>query len=83
MIMDNVTLDSLIPGEHCVIQRIESGTTTVRQRLLEMGLTRGTNVELIRFAPMGDPIEISVRGYRLSLRRIEAESVIVSKHSGQ
>jgi ferrous iron transport protein A len=56
---------------------------SVRQRLLEMGLTKGTNVELIRFAPMGDPIEISVRGYRLSLRRVEAESVIVSKNSHQ
>jgi ferrous iron transport protein A len=42
-----------------------------------MGLTRGTSIEMIRYAPMGDPIEISVRGYRLSLRRVEAESVIV------
>jgi Fe2+ transport system protein A len=83
MIMPKVTLNTLIPGERCVIERIESGTMSVRQRLLEMGLTKGTNVELIRFAPMGDPIEISVRGYRLSLRRTEAESVIVSKNSHQ
>lgn len=83
MIMPKVTLNTLIPGERCVIERIEPGTMSVRQRLLEMGLTKGTNVELIRFAPMGDPIEISVRGYRLSLRRIEAESVIVSKNSHQ
>lgn len=83
MIMPKLTLNSLVPGERCVIERVESRTTAVRQRLLEMGLTKGTNVELIRFAPMGDPIEISVRGYRLSLRRVEAESVIVSKNSHQ
>jgi len=83
MIMPKITLNTLIPGEHCVIERIESGKMTVRQRLLEMGLTKGTNVELVRFAPMGDPIEIAVRGYRLSLRRVEAESVIVSKNSHQ
>ncbi len=83
MILPKVTLNTLIPGERCVIERIELGTTSVRQRLLEMGLTKGTNVEVIRFAPMGDPIEISVRGYRLSLRRVEAESVIVLKNSRQ
>ena len=83
MIMPIVTLSTLTPGERCVIERIESGATSVRQRLLEMGLTKGTDVELIRFAPMGDPIEISVRGYRLSLRRVEAESVIVLKNSQQ
>lgn len=83
MNMPKVTLNTLVPGERCVIERIESGMVSVRQRLLEMGLTKGTIVELIRFAPMGDPIEISVRGYRLSLRRVEAESVIVSKDSHQ
>ena len=83
MTMLKVTLNTLIPGERCVIERIESRTASIRQRLLEMGLTRGTNVELIRFAPMGDPLEISIRGYRLSLRRVEAESVVVSKDSHQ
>jgi ferrous iron transport protein A len=42
------------------------------QRLLEMGLTRGTEVEVIRVAPLGDPIEIRLRGYFLSLRKAEA-----------
>jgi ferrous iron transport protein A len=75
--MERTTLNRLLPGEHGTVEHVESKSSTIKQRLLEMGLTRGTAVEMIRFAPMGDPIEISVRGYRLSLRRIEAESVIV------
>ena len=47
------------------------------QRLLEMGLTVGAQFEVIRFAPMGDPIDIKVRGYHLSLRKKEAAGVRV------
>ena len=49
-----------------------------RSRLLEMGLLVGTPVELVRFAPLGDPMEIRLRDYRLSLRRSEAARVLVS-----
>ena len=48
-----------------------------RQRLLEMGLTPGAEFELVRFAPLGDPLEIRLRGYNLSLRRQEAEGIEV------
>jgi len=48
-----------------------------RPRLMEMGLLVGTPVELVRFAPMGDPVEIKVRGYNLTLRRSEAEQIWV------
>ena len=48
-----------------------------RGRLLEMGLLVGTPVELIRFAPLGDPVEIKVRGYHLTLRKHEAEQILV------
>ena len=48
-----------------------------RPRLMEMGLLVGTAVELVRFAPLGDPVEIKVRGSNLSLRRHEAEQVLV------
>lgn len=51
---------------------------TDRPRLMEMGLLVGTPVELIRFAPLGDPVEIKVRGYHLSLRRSEAEHILVA-----
>ena len=48
-----------------------------RGRLLEMGLLVGTKVELVRFAPLGDPVEIKVRGYNLTLRKNEAEQILV------
>lgn len=79
--MKEVSLSSLIPGERGTVRRVLRLNTNVRLRLLEMGLICGSNVEMIRFAPMGDPIEVRVRGYRLSLRKHEAESVIVQKDS--
>jgi ferrous iron transport protein A len=48
-----------------------------RPRLMEMGLLVGTRVELVRFAPMGDPVEIKVRGYNLTLRKHEADQIFV------
>jgi len=48
-----------------------------RGRLLEMGLLVGTPVELVRFAPLGDPVEIKIRGYHLTLRKHEAEQIWV------
>ena len=48
-----------------------------RPRLMEMGLLVGTLVELVRFAPLGDPVEIKVRGYNLTLRKHEAEQIFV------
>jgi Fe2+ transport system protein FeoA len=48
-----------------------------RQRLLEMGLTVGTEFQVVRFAPLGDPLEIKVRGYHLSLRKCDAAGVRV------
>jgi len=49
----------------------------VRLRLLEMGLTEGTDCRVVRYAPLGDPMEVHVRGYSLSLRRSEAEGIRV------
>ena len=48
-----------------------------RSRLMEMGLLVGTSIELVRFAPLGDPVEIKVRGYNLTLRKQEAEQILV------
>ena len=48
-----------------------------RARLLEMGLLVGTPIELVRFAPLGDPVEIKVRGYHLTVRKHEAEQIWV------
>ena len=52
-----------------------------RSRLLEMGLLVGTAVELVRFAPLGDPVEIKVRGYHLTLRKHEADLILVQPSS--
>jgi ferrous iron transport protein A len=49
-----------------------------RGRLMEMGLLVGTSIELVRFAPLGDPLEIKVRGYHLTIRRHEAEKILVT-----
>jgi Fe2+ transport system protein FeoA len=54
----------------------------LRPRLMEMGLLVGTTVELVRFAPLGDPVEIKVRGYNLTLRKHEAEQILVKVASG-
>jgi ferrous iron transport protein A len=77
--MTETTLNTLEPGQRGTIARIATSLANVRQRLLEMGLTKGTAIELVRFAPMGDPIEVKVKGYRLSLRREEAETVIIKR----
>jgi ferrous iron transport protein A len=66
----------LIPGERAVVARIDIPPEQ-RGRLMEMGLLPGTSVELVRFAPLGDPVEIKLRNYHLSLRKLEAEKIFV------
>ena len=68
------TLADLKPGERGVIASFD-GDVEMMQRLLEMGLTPGTELELIRFAPLGDPLEIRVRGYQLSIRKENAKRI--------
>jgi ferrous iron transport protein A len=72
-----VSLDQLRAGQHARIESIQGGDALV-QRLLEMGLIEGDEVEVLGFAPLGDPMEIRLRDYRLSLRRSEAARVLVS-----
>jgi ferrous iron transport protein A len=72
-------LNLFTPGMTGIISEITL-PPTVRPRLMEMGLLVGTVVELVRFAPLGDPMEIKVRGYRLSLRKHEAEQIWVRPH---
>ena len=74
--MAEVPLSRLGVGKSGKVRRIE-GAGSALLRLQEMGLIRGTEVRFVRAAPLGDPIEIRVRGYNLSLRRQEAEAVIV------
>jgi ferrous iron transport protein A len=76
MAADTQSLTSLEVGTKAVVAAIEVPAEN-RGRLLEMGLLVGTPVELVRFAPLGDPVEIKVRGYHLSLRKHEAEQIRV------
>ncbi len=76
MSADSLPLSSLKVGSAATVTEIKVPPEN-RGRLLEMGLIVGTAVELIRFAPMGDPVEIKVRGYHLSLRKHEADQIWV------
>ncbi len=73
-----MTLDELKPGERARILEIR-GDDEAADRLMEMGLVEETEIAVVKFAPLGDPIEIAVRGYHLTLRKIEAKNVEVEK----
>jgi ferrous iron transport protein A len=74
--MQERPLSALRPGDRATIGRLD-GEGPVRRRLLELGLTPGTLVTLVRLAPLRDPMEIRVRGYQLCVRRSEADAVWV------
>lgn len=63
-------------GERVTVIKV-AGEGALRQRILDMGLTRGAMVEIRKVAPLGDPLEVTVRGYELSLRKKEAGCIIV------
>lgn len=71
-------LNQLKEGEECIIERID-GKADIRIRLLQLGFTRGTHIILSGRAPMGDPIEVIIRGSRFSLRGSEADCIEVKK----
>jgi ferrous iron transport protein A len=78
--MNERPLSELRPGDVATIGRLD-GNGPVRRRLLELGLTPGTSVTLVRLAPLRDPMEIRVRGYQLCVRRSEADAVWVRPES--
>jgi Fe2+ transport system protein FeoA len=71
------SLDQLHAGQRARIDAVR-GDDALVQRLLEMGLLEGDEIEIVAFAPLGDPMEIRLRDYRLSLRRSEAARIVVS-----
>lgn len=70
------TLDELKPGQRAKILRVGS-VGAVKRRIVDMGVVRGTPIEVIKVAPLGDPIEVKVKGYNLSLRKEEARVITV------
>ncbi|HAE92628.1 MAG TPA: ferrous iron transport protein A [Tissierella sp.] len=71
------TLESALPGENVTVVKLE-GEGSVRRRIMDMGITKGTKVYIRKVAPLGDPIEITVRGYELSLRKSDAGKIVIS-----
>lgn len=69
-------LNEMTQGQRAVVLAVD-GDDAIGQRLLEMGLLEGEEVEILGFAPLGDPVEIRLRDYRLSLRKTEAARVTV------
>ena len=74
-----ITLDQLKVGDSAVILRVGNQRGAVKRRLVDMGLTPGTAVTLVKMAPMGDPMELRLRGYELTLRKADAANITVEQ----
>lgn len=70
------TLDTFSVGEHGVVKAV-TGEGRIKRRLFDMGITPGAELLLRKKAPLGDPIEITIRGYELTLRKTEAACVVM------
>ena len=70
------TLQDVAVGRSAVVLRLH-GTGAVKRRMMDMGITRGTQIFVRKIAPLGDPMELTVRGYELSLRKADAATVEV------
>ena len=80
---ETMTLDRLPVGGVCVIEQVGNQRGAVKRRLVDMGLTPGTAVKLVKIAPFGDPMELQLRGYELSLRKEDAAQIQVRPASGE
>ncbi len=79
--MNTRPLSKLEPDERGIIIRV-GGSGDIRRRLLDMGVVTGTEVEVERVAPLGDPVQIKIKGYDLALRKKEAEKIQVEVTEG-
>ena len=74
-----ITINDLLPGGWGIVKKINADDN-IRQRLMDMGVIEGARVEMIRTAPLGDPIQIKVLNTLLALRKNEARSIIIDHH---
>ena len=72
------TLDTLRFGEKATVVSIDTNTI-LKRRLMDMGMTRGAQVQIRRFAPLGDPMLIDIMGYALSIRKSDAKYIVVER----
>jgi ferrous iron transport protein A len=70
------TLDKVKVGERVAVTRI-TGDGPIKRRIMDMGITKGTEIYVRKYAPMGDPMELNLRGYELSLRKKDASIIQV------
>ena len=70
------TLKEIKCGQTVQVAKL-TGEGALKRRIMDMGLTRGTEIFVRKVAPLGDPLEVSVRGYELSIRKSEAENILV------
>lgn len=77
MARNNMTLDALEQGKDAIIASVECEEPSLRKHILDMGLTPGTEVTFVKCAPMGDPMEVRLRGYELTLRKEDAAYIFV------
>ncbi len=75
--VQNRTLRDIAIGETVTVRRL-NGEGALKRHIMDMGITKGTDVYVRKVAPLGDPIEVTVRGYELSLRKSEAECILVA-----
>ena len=70
------TLKDVKVGETAVVSKL-TGEGAVKRRIMDMGVTKGTAISVRKVAPLGDPIEVTVRGYELSIRKADAQMIMV------
>ena len=70
------TLKDVAVGDKAIVKRL-SGEGALKRRIMDMGITKGVSVYVRKVAPLGDPVEVTVRGYELSLRKADAEMIEV------
>ena len=70
------TLKEVKCGQTVKVKKVE-GAGPIRRRIMDMGITKGSEIYVRKVAPLGDPIEINIRGYELSLRKFDAEMIVI------
>jgi ferrous iron transport protein A len=80
---NKTTLAQLAPGEQATLVELQTDSPGYRQSLYAMGLLPGTPIKIIRLAPLGDPMQVEVRGSQLAIRKRDAQGLIVQRGGGK
>ena len=73
-----MTLKETKTGQTVIVEKLD-GQGAVKRRIMDMGITKGVEIYVRKVAPLGDPVEITVRGYELSVRKADAEMILVKE----